>query len=217
MNKTFTWTRPDEPNKPEATGVRTIDITYTGPRYLLVELDPASGKGTAIRSSEDENDPILDASSLAHNQWEYVVVDAETQTALACDLTQQYTHEDPNDWEETLTDADGEDFVFSVTYDEDTGLIAYETDGLCGGYTYNFVNQEWDGPVFLTHDLSNEGFEEVRLKQISVMQEALDRGNLTEDQTSEVTTYKAWLEDIPRKYAGIDHWKIPYDLPYPTF
>lgn len=217
MNKTFTWTRPDEPLKTDATGTRTIEITYTGPRYLLVELDPAQGTGTAIRMSDDADDPVLDASSMSHNQWEYVVVDAEDHPALACELTLQYTHEDPNDWSETLTDADGESFTWEFTYDETTGVISYETDGVHGGYKYNFILQEWVGPTYMTHDLSEEGWNEGRLRQISVLQSALDKGNLTDEQTAEVTAYKEWLEDVPRKYAGIDHYKIPFDLPWPTY
>lgn len=216
MNKTFTWTRPDEPNKADATGSRTIDITYTGFRYLLVELDPKLGTGAAIRMSDDINDPMLDASSMTHNQWEYVVVDAEQHPALACALTQEYTHEDPNDWSETLTDADGNTFTWEHSYNETTGVIDEETDGLHGGYKYNFVTQQWTGPTYQIHSLSQDEWLEGMQSQIVALQAALDRGTLTEDQTQEVTAYKAWLEDAPRLYDGIDHWKIPFDLPWPT-
>lgn len=218
MEKTFTWNRPDEPYVNSSTGTRTIDITYTGPRYLLVELDPKLGTGSCIRSSEDENDPILDASNLAHNQWEYVIVDAEELPALACSLTLAYKHPDPNDWTETLTDADGEEFVFEHTYDETTGVIDHETAGLNGGYTYNFNLKTWEGPEYREHMVSATDFENGRLDMISQMQNRLDNKETlgyTAEQIESITNYKEYLESVPTKYADIPHWKLPSLIDYP--
>lgn len=220
MIKTFTWTRPDEPYKTAATGTRTIDITYKGGRYLLVEVDPREGTGSMIRESDNLNDPELDRSQFKPNQFTYVLVDADELPGLACSLTLNYTHADPNDWTETLTDADGNTFTWEHIYDETTGLIEHETTGVNGGYKYNSSTGQWEGPEYRTHMVAREDALEGWARQATELQNALDSASekgLTEGQIAEITTYKEFLESIPTKYAGIDHWKIPFELNWPEF
>lgn len=220
MIKTFTWTRPDEPYKTAATGTRTIEVTYKGPRYLLVEVDPREGTGSLVRAAEDPADPELSTEQFRNNQWTYVLVDADESPALASALTLNYTHPDPNDWSETVTDADGETSTWEHNYDETTGLIEHETVGVNGGFTYNSSTGQWQGPEYRTHMVERQdaldGWARQAQDLATVLSEAEGRG-LTQDQIDDITAYKEFLESIPTKYADVDHWKIPFTLDWPDF
>ena len=221
MIKTFTWTRPDEPYKTAATGTRTIEITYKGTKYHLVEVEKRTGTGAIVGSADDLNDSALSKDRFPDKEkYEYVIIDADTMPGLASALTLSYTHPDPNDWTETLTDADGETFTWEHNYDETTGLIEHETTGVNGGYVFNVSTQSWEGPEFRTHMTDPTETLAGWAAQAQELQTALDNAEnleLTDAQIAEITAYKNFLESIPVKYAGIDHWKIPFTLDWPEF
>lgn len=211
MIKTFTWTRPDQPYYTTTELNRTIEVTYNGPRYWLIEYDPVDGICRCANGGSSLDDPALDHSAFAANEWEYVVVDAndEAITPIVAYLTDMYTHPDPTDHTETFEDADGNEYTYSHTYDETTGLLTH--DCWATSVTYNAETKQFNGPLFRTHVNSKEETFRLWKEQAAELRRKCDTNeeDWTDAEIAEVREWADHLEDIPRRFADIDHWKIP--------
>lgn len=225
MRKTFTWTRPDQPYHTTTDNNLTIEVTYLGPRYIMLQVDRDDHQCHVAFMDDDPSAEGLDVSlrpggensDIPADEFHYVVLDADEHPAIASFLTDDYEHEDPSDYTETYTDADGEDHTYNHVYDGTSNIInhdCYQTS-----VTWDPDTRTFAGPVFREHANTLEVTVAALISQAEGIEEALANPNsdLTEAERTELTEFAAELRDMPRKYAGIDHWKWDCRESFPTY
>jgi hypothetical protein len=217
MNKTFTWTLPDEPYKNTTLQGNTIDITYTGPKYVLVQVDRDDHECHFMGGSDNINDTVLDHSGYAQDDYDYVILDASVQTMEAAYITEMYTHADPEDYTETFTDADGEEHTYEHIVDGTSNIMQHHT--WSNSVKYNADSKIWSGPEFRTHANDRATTMQAFSDQAQGLQDMLDdpEMDIPEDARAKLAEIRDYCADIERKFAGIDHWKIPFDFEFPAF
>ena len=217
MNRTFTVTYADEPYKTTTADGNTFECTYTGPRWILGQVDRDDDQvREAGRSDESASDPAVDPSGYEPDEYDYILMDAaesDAMTARCAYITDDYTHPDVADYTETVTDADGTETTFTHVYEGTTGMLAhiYMGDSLL----YNHETSTWTDPTLRTHNNTREDTLATWAAQAAGIRRAISSdgdayNNLTTAEKTTLGNHATWLESIPVKYAGINHWKIPY-------
>ena len=112
MIKNFTFTLPDGPYLTTTENGQTVNCTYNGAKYLCLCVN---NQTKMVRNVERTGETIaeLDMDNQIEDGHFFVVLDASVNPLQAAYLTHDYTHEEIEDIEETLTDADGETFTFN--------------------------------------------------------------------------------------------------------
>lgn len=218
MRKTFTWTRPDQPYHTTTENGNTIEVTYLGPRYLMLQVDRDDHQCHIAHMDDDlTTDGLNVALRPTNDEFHYVVLDANVNPEIASYLTDDYEHEDPSDYEETFTDADGNSHTYTHVYDGTSNIINHDT--FQGSVTYDPDTGTYAGPVFRNHANTLEMTVEATLAQADGIAQALadPNSNLSDADKAELTEYEAELRDMSRKYADIDHWKWEYRDSFPAY
>jgi len=212
ISKTITVTYPDEPYKTTTAQGKTFEMTYTGPRFILCQVDRDDHQVREAARSDKQDDPILDPANFEQDDYDYVVIDAQTHDShclYAAYMTDEYTHPDVTDYEEEITDAAGKKSTYTHVYENETGMLLniYWADSLF----YNFETKTWSGPSFREHVNTRESTVESYERQAAIMRRALADPNQTfSDADKKVLEDQAtWLETADTNYAGINHWKWP--------
>jgi len=225
MNKTFTVTYADEPYKTTTAKGNTFECTYTGPRWILAQVDRDDDQvREAGRSDSSASDPAVDPAGYEPDEYDYILLDAGASDAMAARcayMTDDYTHPDVDDYTETVTDADGTATTFTHVYEGTTGMLAhiYMGDSLL----YNHETSTWTDPTLRTHNNTREDTLATWAAQAAGIRRAISsdgdaHNNLTSAEKTTLGNHATWLESIPVKYSGINHWKIPYpDTVLPNF
>lgn len=218
MRKTFTWTRPDQPYHTTTDSNLTIEVTYLGPRYLMLQVDRDDHECHISFLSDDLTDDGLDVALRPTNdEFHYVVLDADEYPHIAAFLTDDYEHEDLSDYEETFTDADGDEHTYTHVYDGTSNIINH--DCWPTSVTWDPESRTFAGPVFRTHANTLEVTLEAITAQAEGIEEALadETKVFTDADRTELSEYAAELRDMSRKYAGIDHWKWEFRDSFPAY
>lgn len=213
MRKNFTITLPDEPYKNTTALNKTVNAVYTGPRYLAICVIDSTGEIKYVaRSGETEAE--IDMPTLVDDDpaTEFYLIDASQNALAAAYLLHQYTTPDGvPDHEETLTDADGEEFVYEYHYDDTTGCLGqcYFTNSL------KYVNGNFVGPEYRLHANTRTDTIENYKRYATQIEQSLATNDYTDSDRTRLAAHAEWLKDLERKYANIDHWKFPFhtDLP----
>ena len=208
MIKQFTFTLPDEPYHTTTADNNTVNCTYNGPKWLCFAVENDTHK---VRNLESEGNTEADLNF--ENQIEdghyHIRVTANDHPMIAAYFTHAYTHEAIDDIEETLTDADGASFTFEYHYDDDgvIGQVCFNES-----VVWNPSNNTFSGPEFRTHVNSREETLSTFVAQADEYEANLasEDTDYTDADAAALTAHVAWLRSIPVKYAGIDHWKIPF-------
>ena len=154
MNKTFTVTYADEPYKTTTAKGNTFQCTYTGPRWILGQVDRDDDQvREAGRSDSSSADPAIDPAGYEPDEYDYIVMDAAESDAMAMRcafITDDYTHPDVDDYSEEITDATGAKYTWEHVYEGTTGMLPhiYVTDSLL----YNHETSTWTDPVLREHN-----------------------------------------------------------------
>ena len=215
MKKKFILTLPDQPYKDTAAEDIEVQCTYDGLRYLLVAVIDKEGPdyGTVSWVAR-RTDTVSDIDLKDYNEGQhdeegvtFVIIDAAENTWEAAYLTGNYTHEVIPDYHEVLPDDLGE---YTYHYDDTTGGI-----GACtyqGMLKYNFDTQTFIRPPYRTHALSPQKFwDSLTVMEQQIRDRLIAEASILDDEgKAELNEYLDWLTELPTKYAGIDHWKIPF-------
>ena len=217
MNKTFTVTYADEPYKTTTANGNTFECTYTGPRWILGQVDRDDDQvREAGRSDSSATDVALDTAGFEPDAYDYILLDANESDAMAARcayMTDEYTHPDVDDYSEVCSPATGADFTYEHVYEGTTGMLAhiYMGDSLL----YNHETTTWTDPVLRTHNNTREQTLSTWADQAAGIRRALASGgdahnNFTDAERTTLGDHATWLESIPTEYADINHWKVPY-------
>jgi hypothetical protein len=177
-------------------------IDKEGPDYGTVSWVARRTDNIAELDLKDYNEGQHDEEGVT-----FVILDAAENTWEAAYLTGAYTHETIPDYHEVLPGDLGE---YTYHYDDTTGGI-----GACtyqGMLRYDFNNQSYSRPPYRTHALSPQKFWDSLLVMEQQIRDRLEaEANILEAEDKEVLNeYLDWLTELPTKYAGVDHWKIPF-------
>ncbi|MDC0002462.1 hypothetical protein OAP94_00365 [bacterium] len=224
MNKTFTVTYADEPYKTTVADGNTFECTYTGPRYILGQVDRDDDQVREAGRADTAGDDALDATGYEPDEYDYIVLDAaeSDDMALRCAfMTDEYTHPDVDDYSETITTADGTEYTWTHVYEGTTGMLAhiYVGDSLL----YNHETTTWTNPTLRTHNNTRESTLGSWVLQAAGIRRAISSdgdaiNNLTSAEKTTLANHATWLESIAVQYAGIDHWKVNYpEAVLPTY
>jgi hypothetical protein len=224
MNKTFTVTYADEPYKTTVADGNTFECTYTGPRYILGQVDRDDDQVREAGRADKADDTALDATGYEPDEYDYIVLDAaeSDDMALRCAfMTDEYTHPDVDDYSETITTADGTEYTWTHVYEGTTGMLAhiYVGDSLL----YNHETTTWTNPTLRTHNNTRESTLGSWVLQAAGIRRAISSdgdaiNNLTSAEKTTLANHATWLESIAVQYADIDHWKVNYpDTVLPTY
>jgi len=221
INKQITVTYPDQPYHTTTDLNNTFQLTYVGPRYILVQVDRDDFQAREAGRSDDLNDPAIDPAGYEQDDYYYTLLDAESSDdacLYAAYMTDEYTHPDIADYTEECTDADGNTWTFDHVYEGTTGMLPhiYWTESLL----YYPESDTWRAPQFREHVNSRESVVEVAERDARAIKRALADSNQSftaEDRTT-LSDYADWLASVDTLYAGINHWKWPYpEDPIPEF
>lgn len=225
MNKTFTVTYADEPYKTTTAKGNTFQCTYTGPRWILGQVDRDDDQvREAGRSDSSSADPAIDPAGYEPDDYDYIVMDAAESDAMAMRcafITDDYTHPDVDDYSEEITDATGAKYTWEHVYEGTTGMLPhiYVSDSLL----YNHETSTWTDPVLREHNNTRAETLATWKRMAEGIRRAISsdgdaHNNLTTAEKKTLADHATWLESIPVRYADINHWKIEYpDAVMPVF
>lgn len=204
MRKDFVVEYPDEPYKAGCYSLKkTVKATYTGPRYLLLEI-----KDSDIEQTSCRNDDINEVESyLEENKLEgtSLILDADTYPWEAAYLTGEYHHDDIPDYVYELEDGSTFEYVYSIH----TGILTQ--CWLPHDLTYDLEEQRFYRPRERLHMMSRSSyFDGVKRHREEAEKELYDNRKLSIENRELLTKFVQWCDDAPLKYKDVDHWKIPW-------
>jgi hypothetical protein len=222
-NQTFTVKLPDEPYSSATTNNESFDCEYTGPRYVMMQIDKDDFQVREGGRADKADDRSIDPSFFDRDDYNYVVVDSTTSAthAMYCAyVTHEYTHADIADYEENLTDADGNEWTWTHQYEGTTGMLAHLhwSDSLLN----DIGGDGWSGPTLRTHVNTRQSvLDGCKAQHETIDAALLDTVNqtMTDADRTTLVNHSAWLKLVVAdvRYDGINHWKIPFPgeaLPY---
>jgi|TARA_B110000211_G_C13993393_1_gene515077 hypothetical protein len=221
LNIQFPVTLPDEPYKTAVTKKETFTCTYTGPRYVLMQIDRDDFQVREGGRGDKATDDSVNEKFFEQDEYFYLLVDAteSADTAFYCAyVTHEYTHPDVEDFECTEQDADGEDLTWTHQYEGTTGMLGhlYWQETLL----YNPGGSGWSGPNLREHVNDWASMVSSCEEQAKTIDAALDDSNqsISAEDRAILIARSAWLKKVEVKYKDIDHWKIPFpEAPLPQF
>jgi len=222
-NQTFTVKLPDEPYSQATTNNESFECQYTGPRYVMMQIDKDDFQVREGGRSDKVDDRSIDPSYYERDDYNYVVVDstASATHAMYCAyVTHEYTHADIEDYEENITDADGNEWTWTHQYEGTSGMLAHlhYMDSLLN----DIVGDGWSGPTLRMHNNTRQSVLDGCQAQHETIDAALlDTSNqvLSDADRTTLVNHSAWLKVVVAdvRYADVNHWKIPFPaeaLPY---
>ena len=222
-NQTFTVKLPDEPYSQATTNNESFECQYTGPRYVMMQIDKDDFQVREGGRGDKADDRSIDPSFFERDEYNYVVVDstASATHAMYCAyVTHEYTHADIADYEENLTDADGNEWTWTHQYEGTTGMLAHLhwSDSLLN----DIGGDGWSGPTLRTHVNTRQSvLDGCKAQHETIDAALLDTVNqtMTDADRTTLVNHSAWLKLVVAdvRYDGINHWKIPFPgeaLPY---
>ena len=222
-NQTFTVKLPDEPYSSATTNNESFDCEYTGPRYVMMQIDKDDFQVREGGRADKADDRSIDPSFFDRDDYNYVVVDSTTSAthAMYCAyVTHEYTHADIADYEENLEDADGNEWTWTHQYEGTTGMLAHLhwSDSLLN----DIGGDGWSGPTLRTHVNTRQSvLDGCKAQHETIDAALLDTVNqtMTDADRTTLVNHSAWLKVVVAdvRYKEINHWKIPFPaepLPY---
>ena len=145
MEKIFQITIPSEPYSEIDENAVNINVTYTGPAYLVFSLD-ANGNFFAIEGMFEEPSQI-NLSDFEHPGHTFYILDADANTFEASLITSQYNNEPVEPFTQTLPTGE------EISYE-------YPANGILGVFwkrelNYNPISRVWSTPERVREPISN--------------------------------------------------------------
>lgn len=216
INKNFTIPLADEPYLDTTAQNKSYAATYTGPRYLKVCVDKITKIVERYVAGADTMDGISAIIAVEEPEKMYQTLDATVHTFEAAYISGMYTTGPVENYIETLptTDAEGVDETWEYGWDDNTGMIAQQYYNI----DLKFENGAYVRPRFRTHALTRASFLASLSVQATAIEAAIENNaTLSAADIATLETYVIWLRNVPTKYAGVSHWKIPFRTNMPIY
>lgn len=207
---------PDEPFKETYELGKTVKVSYAGPRFIVISV---CSNTKQVHTFEGLYDSAAEANLGDYNQdgKEFYLMDAQKHPLEACFITNFYTNEKVDDYEETLPC-------------ESKWVYQYDASGVLGNIfanvmpTYDSEKDEFSSLELLKPAFSKEEFLEIHQGRIKELESDLaafkpveENENITPEDEEKIFApkreYLEWLKSVETVYAEVDHWKIPYKSP----
>ena len=202
MSTQFELKIPDEPFKNSYDLGKTLTVTYTGTRYLVLSILEASQRISACEMMADSLEEI-DLSTFNGDGETFCIVDCHDHLLEASFITHQYSHEDFDDYEEELPTGE----IYTYPYEQKILGNIYNSDMP----TYDKETNSF-GPLSTLQPVNtNENFWKQLDNTIAEISSDPDIG-IHESANQELTEYLETLKKIKTDYAEVDYWKIPYPV-----
>lgn len=209
MTHEFEFVYPDGPYKTTTDAALTATISYTGPRYILLEIHPNGDfslvGGNTIKSA-------LESQITNMNQTlAYRILDVTEHPVEVCYLTKEYTHEElpeivkvlPNDKE--------------FRYNWGTKIIEEVIDQ--NSITWDVNNDQITSAEFRVHPLTTaeviQGFLNQADRIEAVLADPIEP--MPAEDVEILNDHIAWLRAWGTTYDGFEHWEVPYPTEIPNW
>jgi len=214
MRKNFTFLLPDEPYKNTTALNKVQNAVYTGPRYIAICVIDATGEIKYV-ARKGETEQELDFETLVDDDpaTTFYKIDASEHPLACAYLLHTYETDEVPDYSTDLVDADGNEWNYTYHYDDNTGSI-----GQCYfGQSLKYINNQFVGPEYRLHAVTKASMIENYQNIATMIERSLQINDYTDEDREVLTEHVAWLRDLERRYAGIDHWKIPFPTNLPNY
>lgn len=204
MAKKFKVSIPDEPYKDSLTQNRSVEITYNGPNFLVITYDPSTNKVQNVDGYFNNSDDI-DLSTFTDDRYKFAVIDSQENLLESSILTDNYTHDPVEPYQETL--ATGEEFLYHYS---NGGIL----DDLFNRWDLKYFPETGFSKLeYQKFPTTREQFMESLTRQIQIM--TSEKSKAAEEGASEETLAKYdhvidWCKNFESTYGDTDHWKIPF-------
>lgn len=217
ITKNFNIVLADEPYVDTTALNKTHPATYTGPKYVKVQIDMESGYAEKVIFGTDDLNEMTSFDGYAKEPGKtYTVIDGTVNPFEAAYMTGMYDTGVVEDYSEDIgtTDDEGNPETWNYVWEDNRGMIGQQYMGL----DLKFVNGSWVRPRFRVHALTRQSFLDSMVLQAANIGRALETNeNITDANRAKLEAYKTWLENIPTKYANVSHWKIPFKHEVPQY
>ena len=214
MKKAFTFTLPDGPYLNTTNDNNTVSCLYDGPRWLCLCIENGTHNVRNVETTGETEEELNFDVQIEEGHY-FVKMKAEDNLVVAAYLTHNYSHEEIEDINETLTDAEGETFQFEYHYDT-AGVIGQ----VCyfGSVKYIPTDGTYSGPQYRQHANTREETLANFVILAQSIQSSLDNpeNDYTDEDRRRLTEHMEWVKSIPTRYADIPHWKIPFHTDIPV-
>jgi hypothetical protein len=217
ITKNFNIPLNDEPYKDTKTLNKVWPATYNGPRYIKVQIDSTTHFVDRYVYMTDKSEEMNSFDNYPKEPGKYwQTIDATINPFEAAYVTGLYDTGVTDNYQTELgtLDDNGDPETYEFGYDDQSGMIAQTYYS----HELKFQNGAWVMPRFRVHALSRQQFLDSLQTQIQGIEKGLaENTELTEEQKTKLLEYKTWLENVPTKYAAVDHWKIPFKHQVPVY
>ncbi len=210
ITKAFNIEMPNKPYVDNFSDNTVHASNYTGFKYVKVIVD-ANDWVINATCEADSMDELNAQASPVPAGCSAIVIDATANPFEASWMTGRYTTGAVAAYEESLgtNDDDGNPETWSYTWQENSILAQIYLHGTMKYTAGSFVK-----PLMRTHALTRQMFLDSLGPLADGLQADLDADTAdpkyTAAQRQTVVDHKAYVENIPTKYAAVDHWKIPF-------
>ena len=210
ITKAFNIEMPNKPYVDNFSDNTVHASEYVGFKYVKVIVD-ANDWVVNVVSEADSMAELNEQASPVPAGCSAVVIDATANPFEAAFITGDYTTGAVAAYEESLgtNDDDGNPETWSYTWQENSLLAQIYLHGTMKYTAGSFVK-----PQMRTHALTRQMFLDSLGPLAQGLQDDLDADTAdpkyTAAQRQAIADHKTYVENIPTKYAAVDHWKIPF-------
>lgn len=203
MSKQFTITIPNEPFVTDTSEGKTVTCEYYGPKYVLISIDSNNVVQTheGFFDSADEYKP----DQYKDHRFTYHLIDAHAHPLHISLITNKYSNENIDNYEETLPDGT----VYNYDYADDTGILDQIYNRWCK-YTYDPSTDTFSDLEFFEMPPREEWAKSIQ-SNIDLAN-AVDRSKQTDEINTAIDEFISFFQNIDTTYSGVKHWKIPFPV-----
>ena len=206
MIKEFFIPVPDVPYGKTTNQGKGYQATYNGSRYLLLRIaSDENHRVWCVDFSSDDADALEGMRKQGLVDHYQIILDADKHTWEAAWLTNQYSHGDIPNYEETLPNGD----VFVYDYPDETGVLSHIHDGFL---YYDPSAEVFVRPSFAGYHQSESDFHENldrKIKTLSKIKEK-NQNKFSDELTQEISDWITWAVGAKEMAKTVPHWKINF-------
>jgi hypothetical protein len=205
MTKKFSVAIPDEPFKNTFELEKTVEVTYTGPKFIVVSHDPTTNRIHGVDGYFDNRDDI-DLSNFVDETYQFAIIDALAHPLECAILTGYYTNPEIESYTETLITGEIWEERYTIN-----GIL----DNLFNKWNLKYYpdTDSLSEPEYQTFPTTREQFLQSLTVAIDAMTKEKASALAAGESESEIAKYDniiSWCENFEETYGDTEHWKIPF-------